>query len=53
MQGEVAGVATQGGRLEIRGLTKWFGGLRALHEVSFDVEPNIGMRIIPITKAKA
>ncbi|MND05126.1 flagellar accessory protein FlaH [compost metagenome] len=33
---------------KVRGATKSTGNI-----ISFDVEPNIGMRIIPITKAKA
>ncbi len=33
---------------KVRGANKSTGNI-----VSFDVEPNIGMRIIPITKAKA
>jgi flagellar protein FlaH len=33
---------------KVRGADKSTGNI-----VSFDVEPNIGMRIIPITKAKA
>jgi branched-chain amino acid transport system ATP-binding protein len=31
--------AALGARLEVRGLTKWFYGLRALHNVDFSVEP--------------
>src|SRR5262249_5964603 len=33
---------------KVRGATKTTGNV-----ISFDVEPNLGMRIIPITKAKA
>ncbi len=33
---------------KVRGATKTTGNI-----ISFDVEPNLGMRIIPITKAKA
>ena len=37
----------------VTGLSKQFGEVRAVEQVSFDVEPGLGMRIIPVSSAKA
>ena len=39
--------------LQVKDLSISFGGVKAVDGVSFDVEPGMGMKIIPISKAKA